>query len=369
MYQFLSLALLLLITGCANSDNKSGSQSKELSIFDVILLDAEVINTEENEIYRISQVSLVDTLLVISSLTDHKLLSTYDHDGYPLNTYGTFGRGPNDIKVPIPRFYDSVVLNDDTYLSSYNMNSMNLDVLNLSRTIDEKKVVIDHTIELPKSLFPVIKPYYINNELVVAYYNDTDMKVLNGKSGLTTYYPNTGRFSTIQFPLFSFDQPELENDFEYQLAYQGINAWLSDFNSSKNRIVLAHALGSQIFVYEIQNDSLNLIKDFHYGNVQQDSEFNYSKFKDGDGLARKFIDIQATNDFIYLNVSKEPLDQISYGDENRELIKLDYDGNLITKYQFPDSLKIEFFTVNESKSLFYGIDVSQDKLYKLSTIK
>lgn len=149
MNRFFAIAspLFLCFLGCTTVNEEI--KGDLISGFpDPIILMGEKIAIEEDGVYQPFYIEFMDSLLVVSTQTDGKLISIYDREGKYLSGFGRIGQGPNELNDH-PDIYNYQT-EDQTIVTTFDINLMTLDKINLTRSIANNHLLVEDTYEFPK---------------------------------------------------------------------------------------------------------------------------------------------------------------------------------------------------------------------------
>ncbi|MEO1022163.1 MAG: hypothetical protein AAFW89_06420 [Bacteroidota bacterium] len=128
----LPILVCIALAGCATKTEYGDAQL--VSEFpEPIQLEGEKILLEEHEVYKPFYIEFIDSLLVVSTQTDGKLLAIYDNEGTYQVSFGRLGQGPNELN-DYPDIYNYQIQNQ-TIVTTFDINLLTLDKINLTKSM------------------------------------------------------------------------------------------------------------------------------------------------------------------------------------------------------------------------------------------
>lgn len=337
------LGIILTINGCNQPDGiDEYIKIKEFpSLYH--LSEPEKIFSDEIRNFFIQK---IDSFLIISSDTE-PFLKIYNEQEEYLLGIGRRGRGPNEFSHVL----DIDVYNngDGAQIIAYDYMLLKLYLININQSIEQEKLIVDKTYELPKELRGVTDIFYSNREQarVFGVYDDLFDKKLNESIGafsldLVINDLKTANLTSIKVEPF---------DLNVAMNINNSPSAVSD-DKTKMAVTMLYQPIVSIFNQNLELERKILIEKSEFTNQIATEDFIDNE------IEPVYVAIQATDNYVYL-LKKED-------DGLNSIQQIDWDGKPISEFLLPDNLEIGNFEIDEQMKIFYLISYVEDSIYKIS---
>lgn len=306
--------------------------------------------------FNIYNTYFIDSLLLIRNIPDKNSsvfsLFKVDQDSYShIYDFGKIGDGPNEFENEVyytNQFYNS---NGGLKIWVYEMNKTKYSLINITKTVEEEKVILDKEIRIKPGL-SYQNLFFINKNKIVGNSDNLSLKMKR----LTFYNPNLDTISkTIE--LNTEIKNLKKNDLNYtQQSYNPIFLNILRYSNTKQKLVSAMVSMDKIDVFDTEGvleksilDTDNEIKEV------KDYESNPKTF---------YADMVLTEDYIYTLYSGD-LTSDYYGKSLPTKIKV-YDWVYDLKAIFNVEESLNFISVDEENAEIIGVSITQEKTVKYS---
>lgn len=354
---------LILVYSCSSSIDEYKIEEQKVEFLSEIPepvdLVGERIETESYGLYKLYYLDFIDSLLVISTNTDGKLIAVYDQNGKYVGGFGKIAQGPNELNDS-PIIYNHQTENNQTIVTTFDNNLLTLDKINLTRSIADNNLVIESTYEFPKELRRISTAFYVNSTKITGVYEGQFYKNLDQRTGLYTFNPTTGDFITERLPNIDFKSSNPSN-VTYGHYITRLNARRSDLSPSNTYFTTIMRYIPLLQIFKVGKSSFEHVGSYYLDNEIRNYHYEMDLFE-RDYYNSYYLDLSVSDKYIYLLKNSNK----AIGDEAREvnIEVINWEGVPQAAYRISSNFDINVFTVNEKDSIIYGLSYSQDALYK-----
>ena len=297
------------------------------------VLEAKSVATIPEACYE--NVSIVDSLLVFTSLCDDDIFHLYNKDNLKfVKSFGQKGSGPIDFLAPYPYNMNSSLLKEESEASFFDVNSMQNKVIEFQKVISGEKLA-----DCVKSQ-PLDENLYFGIDLAKLRNSKIAGRCLDESKGLFYIYDtNTKKKKWVDY------YPKVKVDERYRKSlYYG----LLSGNPEKGLIVHASRYFDQVLFYDLD------------GNLKREYHFSESKIPELDTKSNSVtveshiyaINMYATEEYCYVFRANQSRNEIYTPNFPVYVLMFDWSGNLINifeSYVFPERFCVD----EESKSIYF----------------
>ncbi len=316
------------------------------------------IETENYGLYKLYYLDFIDSLLVLSTNTDGKLVAVYDRNGKYLSGFGKIAQGPNELNEA-PLIYNHQKINNQSFVTTFDINLLTLDKINLTRSIIENHLIIENTYEFPKESRRISTAFYVDSTKIMGVYEGQFYKNLDQRTGLYTFNPATGDFITERLPNIEFKSSNPSN-VTYGHYITRLNARRSDLSPSNTYFTTIMRYIPLLQIFKVGKSSFEHVGSYYLDNEIRNHHYEMDLFEK-DYYNSYYLDLSVSDKYIYLLKNSNK----AIGDEAREvnIEVINWEGVPQAVYRIPSKFDINVITVNEKDSTIYGISYTQDALY------
>lgn len=326
--------MTFVFIGCQHTQRSSNDDSLLSNLSKVILsstefkdLHSESLIKSFGEKFPVS-VEFYDSLLYIVMAKSDTCIYIYNiKNNEQEGSIGNLGYGPNDVLSP------NLIMNSYALKKKYNgVVYYDLNTKRIYLAKDKNKLVPITSINeniCPAKDISMGDRYWIGQKILP-----------NNESPCQIY-------DSIADVMEAIDTYPKINEIDSKVDRNYLYSSKIVFNEKKNRIILGMYFWDLIQVYDLNGHKIktfSLIQDYDPENSMK------RMFKDEDYIG--FNQIYATEDYCYLR--RVLTNGKSRRGEKNQIIKMDWDGNIITIYSL-DDLMVGGFTVNEKDGVIIGI--------------
>mgnify|MGYP000495302338 CR=1 FL=1 len=346
-----NIILILITTLFIVSCNKSKKQGT---------ISSKIYNLKGTNIFKdkfnIYNTYFIDSLLLIRNMPDKNSsvfsLFKVDQDSYShIYDFGKIGDGPSEFENEVYYTNQFYTLNGELKIWVYEMNKTKYSLINITKTLEREKVILDKEIRIKPGL-SYQDLFYINENKIVGNSDNLSLKMKR----LTFYNPILDTVSK-SIKLNTKIKNLKKNDLNYtQQSYNPIFLNILRYNSKKEKLVSAMVSMDKIDIFNTDGDLEKSI--FNKNNKikeVKDYESNPKTF---------FADMVLTNDYIYTLYSGE-LTSDYYGKSLPTKIKV-YDWNYDLKAVINIKESLNFISVDEENAKIVGVSITQEKTVEYS---
>ncbi len=282
--------------------------------------------------------------------SNKKAFSVFNKAGKLLVRFGRIGQGPNDFEQQVI-FSNQIQRNKkgDICIWLYEINHYRMRMVNLSKTIKNKTVIIEKEIDVA-GLGDPFTPYYINSSLIVGNISNLDLNM----DKLRFYNPITKKVVKRVALLPQVEKPS--NDMaEIQYNYNFLFTNLLSYQHQKGFVAVMCSMDRMDFM-DLHG---NITKTIANG-IAQKSSASFSDFpKDKDRIVY-CCEMTTTDKYVFvLYNGKNNFRNINRKDN---VIKV-YDWNGRLKSIFNPNEPLIQIAVDEAENIIYGVTEDYD-VYK-----
>jgi hypothetical protein len=340
MRKVLVLALLIHILGCSEKEDEALSYKLQ-DFGPIYLLDQVDTLKVPPVIYKPMSMAVFKNNLFISDDADTILKIFTLPDCEFVGQYITRGRGPNEISAP-----------RDLFPSKEFIAQSGLDGRILHVDIDDKKITIQKTTNLPSEHFDIFYLFHLADS---CFYGTSQRFKGPGEFISFNSISNTVREDFAIKPKFIEEYPE---NSRWRISFGPVGV-KSDFK----KFARAYLLFPYIRIYDAQGNEDVLIamtdkENFIGQNIIPLDELPFSRFTGRISTTDKYIFVE------YKVVCSRKTYITSH------ILVIDWKGNAIKVLKFPgkDRLVLKPFTVSPDNKYLYTIsDVVMDEIYRYKT--
>ncbi len=343
--------IILLLIACVACQNKSTQTSHAKEAVSVVDIKGTQIL---KDYFEIQEVYVVDSLLLAKnnrkSIT--KLFSVFDKKGKLLVRFGKAGKGPSDFEKEV-LFSNQVQRNKegDICIWLYEINYHRMRMINLSKTIYAKTVVIEKeiVIEVPFLEDPQT-PFYVNSSLIVENASNLNMNMYK----LCFYNPQIKKITKRVDLLPQLEKPS--NDMvAIQYDYNYLFSNTLSYQPEKGFVAVMYKMDRIDFMNIKGEITKTIAKGIAAKSVAKFSDFP----KKGDRIIY-YVDLITDAENVYtLYNGKNPFKSLNQKDN---VIKIyDWSGNL--KAVFNPQEPLIKIAVDAKNNMIYGVTEDYD-VYK-----
>lgn len=288
-----------------------------------------------------------DSLLVIINRNDSSVFNLIDIKSKKiLKEFGRYGQGPEDFIDPDFIVNNATINSEKNNLLLIDVNSNKIMSLQL---LDIDNIKFDLISKFPPKIFPASN-ININDNLIVG------RKVAHSDDMLFIYNRKNDYLNEVSF------FPVIKGlDGMNKSYYLAVNVGMN-----KTKIVTAFYKMDIINFYDIKGERLKTITFTNNSIPKVDAKNNIFDFRNG---YIGYSQIYPTEEFVYLKRNKV---KYLFGNEYEEpeekkesyIIKLDWEGNTIANYYFPNVNFGSFCVSSDNKNLYVIVNETSDDLEK-----
>lgn len=273
-------------------------------------------------------VEFYDSLLYVVMAKSDTCIYIYNLENNKLEgAMGKLGYGPNDILSP------NLIMNSNALKRQ--LGGVTYYDLNTKRVfLAKEKNKIIHIAKINDNMFPA-KDISMGNRYWIG------QKIIHNNESLCQIYDlmTDGMQAIEAYPKIKDIDNRVDRNYLYSSKIT--------FNEKKNRIVLGMYFWDLIQIYNLSGNKIktfSLVKNY-------DAESSMRRMFEEDDYVG-FNQIYATEDYCYLR--RVLTNGKSRRAEKMQIVKMDWDGNIITIYRL-DDLMVGGFTVDEKNNIIIGI--------------
>lgn len=339
---FLLIIMFLLFISCDNN--------KE--ILTIQPLPSATLLSDKDTIIELDDkfpvwMDIKDSLLVIINRNDSSVFNLIDIKSKKiLKEFGRYGQGPEDFIDPDFIVNNATINSEKNNLLLIDVNSNKIMSLQL---LDIDNIKFDLISKFPPKIFPASN-ININDNLIVG------RKVAHSDDMLFIYNRKNDYLNEVSF------FPVIKGlDGMNKSYYLAVNVGMN-----KTKIVTAFYKMDIINFYDIKGERLKTITFTNNSIPKVDAKNNIFDFRNG---YIGYSQIYPTEEFVYLKRNKV---KYLFGNEYEEpeekkesyIIKLDWEGNTIANYYFPNVNFGSFCVSSDNKNLYVIVNETSDDLEK-----
>jgi hypothetical protein len=264
----------------------------------------------------------------------------YDKKSFAfIGSFGTFGRGPNELYYPIPT---KQVVDNDTLKGFWIKNQKNkrFELVNIEKSLKRKQCIVeDNDYKTPGSEGQVFDSYHVSGGKIIACSGAGEkgrFYIHNFEDQATQWLGFVPEISTINY---------IHKDQDRSILYSGENALSMD----GSRFVSALKIAKRIDIF---SNSLEHQVSVMYDDSPKNIKLVLEKDADWHNTFVHFDGLYVGTDLMYVFNQKISLSgQLT--DDIPEIHVLDLDGKAVARYQLDVNIRFEDFTIDEESQSAY----------------
>lgn len=326
--------MVLIINGCQNTHNTSNDDNLMNNLNEVLISNSEFKDLRSPHLIKCFgeklpvSVEFYDSLLYVVMAKSDTCIYIYNLKDYKLEgTLGKLGHGPNDILSPNLMMNSNALKKQLGGVVYYDLNTKLVYLAKEKNQLTPITKINDNM--SPAKDISMGNRYWIGQKIVH-----------NSESLCQIYDSETNVIQAIE------TYPKIE-DIDNRVDRNYLYSSKIVFNENKYRIVIGMYFWDLIQVYDLIGNKIktfSLVQDY-------DAESSMRRmFEEEDYVG--FNQIYATENYCYLR--RVLTNGKSRRAEKMQIVKMDWDGNIITVYRL-DDLMVGGFTVDENNNTIIGI--------------
>ena len=339
---------VLLLFSCQQEKKDVKTIAKEYAV-----AKKQILSTK----YNTHNVSILDSYVLVKNIyiKDRPLFSLYANDKGDfthLLDFGKDGNGPNEFESGVYYTRQFVIENNQVKFWVYEKNRKRYSQINLTKSIEEKKTVIDNVVKI-RSGIKFADLFYVND------------KVVGNVSNLSK--------SQKQLLFYNFKKDTIIKSVDFNFTVENPNKKDAHFTLGEFNGIYLNSLRYQAKQGKLVSAMLSL-KELNVFNINGALVASLNKeplrIKKVDEFLKEekiyFADMQLTDNFIYTLYSGET--ETNYYEKASPVTIKIYDWNCNLKATIPLKESINFISVDEKNKFLVGVSITQEKVmqYDLS---
>lgn len=301
--------------------------------------------------YNVYNVYYVDSLILVKNIPskENSVFSVYKNDQNftHILDFGLNGDGPEEFENQVYYTYQFEKKLNGIKFWVYEMNKNKYSKIDLTKSIEAKKTIIDEVIRLKPGL-SLKEMFYIDEGRIVGNQDNLALKMKRLK-----FYSSLSNSVIKDIDIGTDIVNPRKNDMDYtQQSYNPLFLSTLRYSKSKGKLVSAMVSQDKIDVFNLEGELVKSIINSE-NKIRDVDEFNKN-------IKAYNSDLFLGNEYIYVLYSGDSM--VDYFENSTPTKIKIYDWNYQIKYVFEMKESLNFFTVNEKSKKIIGVSLTQEKI-------